>query len=102
MKSKSPLLFTSRAGLKTRIIFGTAFLVLSGFILYFTVVGLQTGRMYLGGKYGNGHYFYRDRNPNGFWFATAVDFGMGALFAVLSVRDLMFTARHAREIKERA
>ena len=69
--------------------------MLSGFIVYFTIVGLQKGEMYLGGKYGNGHYFYRDRNPTGFWIATAIDFGMGAFFAILSVRDLI---RHMTRI----
>jgi hypothetical protein len=102
MNSPSPLRFPKRAGPTIRIVCSCAFLALSGFILYFTIVGLQRGDMYLGAKYGNGHYFHRDRSPVGFWFATVFDFGLFVFLACQSVRELRFTYKHWSEFQNRA
>ena len=101
MKKLSPLSFSDKTGPVPRIMLAGGLLILCGFLLYFTIVGIKEGQIYFGSKFG-GHIVHRDRSPNRFWIAVVVTLGLSLSFILKSVRELIFTARRVRRQKENA
>src|SRR5580698_4001015 len=93
----SPLGFPASAGTKIRIntIFGA--LAWSCFIAYSTAMGIRSGKMYLGAKYGRGTTINLSQNPKRFWITTGLSIGLVAFIVWQSIREIGVTAKLAEK-----
>jgi len=89
----SPLRIPEKRGPVLRVIVSSLFLAICAYILYDTIIGLRIGKIYLPSRYSLGTTFFRDKDPNGFWYAVAFSFLMCAILGVQSIRELHYTAK---------
>jgi|SRR5580704_4515711 hypothetical protein len=61
-------------------------LALCAAFVYGTFVGIQRGVMHICIKYSRRLTFYRETEPEVFWIATTVNFGISAMFLYFSIR----------------